>query len=77
MFSYYVYSKPNGEKRFLLTDIQRGTIGLKKLFAPRYPSEYLDGLKKALDYMAAQNPGAVFQLRKIDGKTIVYQTHSY
>ena len=74
MFSFYVYSRPRGEKRFLLTDIQRGTVGMKKIYAPRYPDAYIDSLIKALDYMATNNPGAIFQLRKLDGKTVVYRT---
>ena len=73
MYNYFIYSKPAGEKRFTLTDLQRGTVGLKKVYAPRYSSAHLDGLKKALDYMAAHNPGAQFQIRKLDGKTIIYQ----
>lgn len=34
----------------------------------------LDQLKKWLDMAAATYPGAVFQVRRLDGKTIIYTT---
>lgn len=27
-FDFYIYSRPDGEKRFALTDLARGTVGL-------------------------------------------------
>ena len=45
-FDYFVYSRPAGERRFTLTDLARGTVGL----------------------------GTVFQVRRLDGKTVVYTT---
>lgn len=74
-FDYFVYSRPAGERRFALTDLARGTVGLGKFYAPRYSKEQLDQLKKWLDCAAATYPGAVFQIRRLDGKTIVYTTH--
>lgn len=74
-FDFFVYSRPAGERRFTLTDLARGTVGLGKFYAPRYRAEHLEQLKKWLDCAAATYPGAVFQLRRLDGKTVVYTTH--
>lgn len=74
-FVFFVYSRPAGEKRFALTDLARGTVGLGKIYAPRYRAEQLEPLKKWLDLAAATYPGAVFQIRRLDGKTVVYTTH--
>lgn len=71
-YDYLVYSRPAGEKRFLLTNLSEGTVGMKKFYAPRYMEKDLEGIKETLDLAAAENPGAVFQLRKLDGKKIVY-----
>ena len=38
-FDYFVYSRPAGERRFALTDLARGTVGLGKFYAPRYSKE--------------------------------------
>ena len=73
-FDYFVYSRPAGERRFALTDLARGTVGLGKFYAPRYSKEQLDQLKKWLDCAAATYTGAVFQIRRLDGKTVVYTT---
>lgn len=70
--NYFVYSKPAGEKRYLLTNPASGTVGMKKFFAPIYPDTVLDKLKDLLDETAAMNPGASFQIRKADGKTVIY-----
>lgn len=67
MYSFFVYSRPAGEKRFLLTDLARGTVGMGKAYAPRYR-------KDQLDLAAAANPGAVFQLRRLNGRSVVYTT---
>lgn len=61
-FDFYIYSCPAGERRFTLTDLARGTVGLGKFYAPRY------------SMAAATYPGAVFQVRRLDGKTVVYTT---
>lgn len=71
---YFVYSRPAGEKRFLLTNLREGTVGIKKIYAPRYKEKHLEQIKVMLDIVAAENPGAVFQLRKLDGKRVVYTT---
>ncbi len=71
-YDYFVYSRPAGEKRFLLTNLHEGTVGIKKLYAPRYQGKHLEQIKEMLNLVAAENPGAVFQLRKLDGKTVVY-----
>ena len=73
-FDYFVYSRPAGERRFALTDLARGTVGLGKFYAPRYREEHLDRLKMWLDCAAVTFPGAVFQVRRLDGKTVVYTT---
>lgn len=69
---FYVYSRPVGEKRFLLTDLGRGSVGINKFYAPRYEEENLDRVKDMLDEAAAINPGATFQLRKANGRAVVY-----
>lgn len=74
-FDFYIYSRPAGERRFALTDLARGTVGLGKFYAPRYRAEQLEPLKMWLDCAATTYPGAVFQVRRLDGKTIVYTTH--
>lgn len=74
-FDFFIYSRPAGERRFALTDLARGTVGLGKFYAPRYRAEDLEQLKKWLDTAAATYHGAVFQLRRLDGKTVVYTTH--
>lgn len=74
MYSFFVYSRPAGEKRFLLTDLSRGVVGVGKVYAPRYKGEYLEQVKAALDMAAAANPGAVFQLRRLNGRSVVYTT---
>lgn len=74
-FDFFIYSRPAGERRFALTDLARGTVGLGKFYAPRYRAGHLEQLKKWLDCAAATYPGAVFQLRRLDGKTVVYTTH--
>lgn len=71
-FDYFIYSRPAGESRYLLTDLQRGTVGLKAIAAPRYKEKDLEQIKEILDQFAAENPGASFQLRKLDGKKVVY-----
>lgn len=73
-FDFFVYSRPAGERRFALTDLARGTVGLGKFYAPRYRAEQLEPLKKWLDMADATYPGAVFQIRRLDGKTVVYTT---
>ena len=70
-FDYFVYSRPAGERRFALTDL---AVGLGKFYAPRYRAEQLEPLKMWLDCAAATYPGAVFQVRRLDGKTVVYTT---
>lgn len=74
-FDFFIYSRPAGEKRFLLTDLARGTVGMGKAYAPRYRKDQLDWLRQLLDLAAATYPGAVFQIRRLDGKTVVYTTH--
>lgn len=74
MYKYFIYSKPAGEKRFLLTNIDTGTVGIGKLYAPRYTQEHLEALKEYLGLMADKYVGSVFQIRKLDGKTVVYTT---
>lgn len=71
-YDYFVYTRPAGEKRFLLTNLSEGTVGMKKFCAPRYKEKHLEQVKEMLDLAAAENPGAVFQLRKLDGKKVVY-----
>lgn len=71
-FDFFVYSRPAGEKRFLLTDLARGTVDMGKAYAPRYRKEQLNQLRQLLDLAAATYPGAVFQLRRLDGKTVIY-----
>lgn len=71
-YKYVVYSRPAGEKRYLLTDISRGTVGMNKIYAPRYTDDHLEALKEALDECAAENAGTIFQLRTTDGKKVVY-----
>lgn len=72
VYKYCIYSRPSGEKRFLLTDVNRGTVGMNRLYAPRYTDEHLDRIKDQLDECAAQNPGVVFQLRTLNGRQTVY-----
>lgn len=74
MYSFFVYSRPAGEKRFFLTDLARGTVGMGKAYAPRYRKDQLDQLRRLLDLAAAANPGAVFQLRRLNGRSVVYTT---
>ena len=74
MYSFFVYSRPAGEKRFLLTDLARGVVGVGKVYAPRYKGEDLEQVIAVLDMAAAANPGAVFQLRRLDGRSVVYAT---
>lgn len=74
VYSFFVYSRPAGEKRFLLTDLARGTVGMGKAYAPRYRKDQLDQLRRLLDLAAAANPGAVFQLRRLNGRSVVYAT---
>lgn len=69
---YFVYSRPAGGKRFLLTNLREGTVGMKKFYATMYKEKHLEQIKEMLDLAAAENPGAVFQLRKLDGKKVVY-----
>ena len=69
---YYIYSRPAGGKCFQVTDIGRGAVGMKKIHAPFYMERHVEKVKQILDRMADDNPGAVFQLRKADGKTVVY-----
>ena len=69
---YFVYSRPAGEKRFLLTNLREGTVCMKKFYAPMYKEKHLEQIKEMLDLAAAENPGAVFQLRRLDGKKVVY-----
>lgn len=71
-YDYFIYSRPAGAKRFLLTNIHEGTVGLNKMYAPRYKEMHLERIKEMLDLVAAENPGAIFQLRKLDGKRVVY-----
>lgn len=71
-WKYFIYSRPAGEKRFLLTNLNEGTVGMKKIYAPRYMERDVEKVKLMLDRVADENPGAIFQLRKLDGKTVVY-----
>lgn len=71
-YAYWVYSRPAGESRYLLTDVRRGAVGVRKINAPRFKEEHLEMLKEALDETAAMNPGASFQIRTIDKGTTVY-----
>lgn len=71
-YDYFVYSRPAGEKRFLLTNLREGTVGMKRFYAPRYKKQDAEKIMEMLDAVAADNPGCIFQLRKLDGKTVVY-----
>lgn len=71
-FDYYIYSRPAGSSRYYLTDMGQGTVGVNKFFAPRYQKKNLERIEELLDRAAADNPGASFQIRKLDGKRVVY-----
>lgn len=71
-FDYFIYSRPAGSSRYYLTDMGQGTVGVTKMYAPRYQEKNLERIKELLDRAAADNPGASFQLRKLDGKRVVY-----
>ncbi len=71
-YKYFVYGCVPGESRFRLVDINRGTIGIKKLYAPRYKEQNLGQIKDMLDDCAAQNPGMTLQLRTLNGRRTVY-----
>ena len=45
-FEFFIYSRPAGERRFALTDLARGTVGLGKFYAPRYRTEHLEPLRR-------------------------------
>lgn len=71
-YAFFIYAKFPGDKHFYLADLANGAYKVAKLRAPRYKGEDAAALMEALDRTAALNPGADFQLRKLDGKTVVY-----
>lgn len=71
-YAFFIYAKFPGDKKFYLADLIGGAYKVAKLHAPRYKEEDAAALMEALDRAAARNPGADFQLRKLDGKTVVY-----
>lgn len=73
-YDYFIYSRPSGSRRFLLTNLFQGTVGVNKVYAPRYRECDLPTLKTLLDAAASAYTGAGFQLRRLDGKTVVYST---
>ena len=68
VYAYWVYSRPAGENRFLLTNINQGAVGIGRFYAPRYKEEHFDKLKDLLETLAFDNPGAIFQIRTIAKK---------
>lgn len=64
--AYAVYVKEPGEKSFALADMANGRIGVRRFYAPIYMERHLDRLKELLDHSAAENPGCIFQIRRMD-----------
>lgn len=71
-YAFFIYARFPGDTRFYLADLSGGAYKVTKFHAPRYKEQDAPALMEALDRTAALNPGASFQLRKLDGKTVVY-----
>lgn len=71
-YAFFIYARFPGDTRFFLADLSNGAYKVTKFRAPRYKEQDAPALMEALDRTAALNPGASFQLRKLDGKTVVY-----
>ena len=57
-----------------MTDLNKGTVGVGSVRAPRYQKKDLPMLQKLLEAYAIAYPGAVFQLRRNNGKYTVFST---
>ncbi len=71
-FKYFIYARLPGDKSFSLADPAGGKYKLGKFYAPRFREHQLEKLKEFVDLAAATIPGSAFQIRRIDGKRIVY-----
>lgn len=69
-YAYFLYVR--FASRFTLADVGRGLSGVNKLFAPRYKEKDLEAVKALADEVAAENRCRV-QIRKLNGKTVVYE----
>lgn len=69
---YFIYAKLPGDKSFALADPAHGKYKLGKFYAPRFAEKDLERLQEFLDLAAATIPGAVFQVRRLDGRRTVY-----
>lgn len=69
---YFIYAKLPGDKSFSLADPARGKYRMGKFYAPRFAEKDLERLQEFLDLAAATIPGAIFQVRRLDGRRTVY-----
>ena len=72
--NYFIYARLPGEKKYYLADLGQGTVKVSAMRAPRYPESRLEQLKEALDDAAGENPGSSFQIRRTNGRTVVFTT---
>ncbi len=70
--NYFIYAKLPGDKSFSLADPARGKYRLGRFYAPRFAEKDLDRLQEFLDLAAASIPGAIFQIRRLDGRRTIY-----
>lgn len=69
---YFIYAKFKGEKKYYLADLANGKYMIKAMYAPMYPESRLDEIKEKLDLCAGADLTASFQIRKTNGKSVIY-----
>lgn len=69
---YYIYARLPGEKKYYLADLGSGRVKVNSVYAPRYAESRLEEIKEILDEQAGEYPGHSFQIRRINGRTVVY-----
>lgn len=69
---YFIYARMQGDKKYYLANLAEGTYKVKAVYAPMYPESRLEEIKERLDACAAEDPTASFQIRRTDGKRVIY-----
>ena len=69
---YFIYARMSGDDKYYLANLAEGTYKVKAVYAPMYPESRLEEIKEKLDACAAEDLNASFQIRRTDGKRVVY-----
>lgn len=62
---FRIYGKEKTARKFLALDYSRGALVNNLIYATLIKEDELDKAQKALDHLNSNNPGFIFELRKV------------